>query len=435
MNFRQSFTRSRSAMFLASLYLHLPIFSYLAMKNGHSQWLAWGGSLFILSVPTAVYLMKNASALLPNLLAVALMSFSGMLIHLGNGMIEMHFHVFVSLAFCLSFGMMAPILTAAATIAIHHIAFFLWLPKSVFNYDASFGIVLLHATFVVLETVPLVLIARRYGAFISLQDTTIAQLTTISGKNFEGCTVIGDTGKKLDASASEVSQGLENSLRMLQELVAQVQTNTRSAQEAESLSTTSKQVATDGSKHIMELINSIKSISSSAAEITNIVTVIEDIAFQTNLLALNASVEAARAGEHGRGFGVVAEAVRTLAQRCATSAKDISGLVKGNVETIHAGEKSADLSSKSLNEILSSIHRVQALNMEIATSSVAQGRELENVTKTITSVEQLTAQNTDYAQNLATSSDELLSDAQVLTELVGSMKDTGSATRRPLAAA
>ncbi|WP_413294522.1 methyl-accepting chemotaxis protein [Bdellovibrio sp. HCB185ZH] len=430
MNFRQSFTRSRSWMFLISLYLHLPVFSYLAATNGHSQWLAWGGSLFILSVPTALYFMGNASALLPNLLAMTIMCFSGMLIHLGNGMIEMHFHVFVALAFCLSFGMLSAILTAAATIAIHHLAFFMWLPKSVFNYDAGFGIVLLHATFVILEAIPLMLIARRYGAFISLQDTTIAQLTQISGKNFEGCTTIEDTGKKLDESAGSVSRGLENSLKMLQDLTSQVTLNTTSAKEAESLSTASREVATDGAKHIMELIDSIKKISASANEINNIVTVIEDIAFQTNLLALNASVEAARAGEHGRGFGVVAEAVRTLAQRCSSSAKDISALVKGNVDTIKAGEKSADLSNKSLSEILSSIERVQTLNKEIATSSVAQGQELSNVTQTIHSVESLTAQNTDYAHNLNETSAQLLSDAQTLTELVSSMKDSSGLTRK-----
>jgi methyl-accepting chemotaxis protein len=257
-----------------------------------------------------------------------------------------------------------------------------------------------------------------------LQDTTIAQLTNISGKNFEGCTTIEDTGKKLDESAGSVSRGLENSLRMLQDLTSQVTLNTTSAKEAESLSTTSREVATDGAKHIRELIDSIKKISSSANEINNIVTVIEDIAFQTNLLALNASVEAARAGEHGRGFGVVAEAVRTLAQRCSSSAKDISTLVKGNVDTIKAGEKSADLSNKSLSEILSSIERVQVLNKEIATSSVAQGQELGNVTQTIHSVEALTAQNTGYAHNLNETSAQLLSDAQILTELVSSMKDS-----------
>lgn len=424
MNFRQSFTRSRSAIFLISLFAHLPVFSYLAATHGHSQWIAWGVGLFILSAPTVAFLMGVTSALLPNLLAVAIMSFSGLLIHLANGMIEMHFHVFVSLAFCLSFGMMSPILTAAATIALHHIGFFLWFPKSVFSYDAGFGIVLLHAVFVVLETIPLMLIAKRYGVFIDLQDTTIAQLTQISGQNYEGCTIIGETGKKLDSSTQQVSAELENSLQRLTDLLQVVNNNSRSAQEAEALSTTSKQVAGEGSKHIMDLIDTIKKISASANEINNIVTVIEDIAFQTNLLALNASVEAARAGEHGRGFGVVAEAVRTLAQRCANSAKDISGLVKGNVEIIRAGEKSADESSQSLKEILTAINRVQTLNSEISTSSASQSLELEQVTKTISKVDGLTSQNTDYARDLTTTSSQLLNDAQTLTELVSSMKDS-----------
>ncbi|WP_413575603.1 methyl-accepting chemotaxis protein [Bdellovibrio sp. HCB290] len=379
--------------------------------------------LFILSAPTVAYLLGVSSALLPNLLAFSLMSFSGLLIHLGNGMIEMHFHVFVSLAFCLSFGLLTPILTAAATIAVHHVAFFLWFPKSVFNYDAGFGIVLLHAAFVVLETVPLMMIAKRYSVFINMQDTTIAQLTEISGQNFEGCTVIEDTGKKLNESSQKVSSELEESLQKLNELLSLVTNNSRSAQEAESLSTASKKVASDGSKHIIDLIETIKKISTSANEISNIVTIIEDIAFQTNLLALNASVEAARAGEHGRGFGVVAEAVRTLAQRCATSAKDISALVKGNVEIIRSGEQSADLSGKSLSEILTAVNRVQTLNAEISSSSSAQIKDLEAVTKRIHQVDTLTSQNTNYAQNLNATSNQLLSDAQTLSELVSSIKD------------
>ncbi|WP_413582415.1 methyl-accepting chemotaxis protein [Bdellovibrio sp. HCB288] len=429
MNFRQSFTRSRSRMFLLSLFAHFPIFSYLAHINGHSQWVAWGVGLFILSAPTLVYLLGISSALLPNLLAMALMSFSGLLIHLGNGMIEMHFHVFVSLAVCLSFGMLTPIITAAATIAIHHVAFYLWFPKSVFNYDASFGIVALHATFVVLETIPLLLIAQRYSVFIGMQDTTIAQLTEISSQNIDGCTVIEDTGKKLNDSTMEVSSRLEDSIQKLNELLGVVTTNSRSAVEAESLSTTSKKVASDGSKHIIDLIDTIKKISTSANEINNIVTIIEDIAFQTNLLALNASVEAARAGEHGRGFGVVAEAVRTLAQRCATSAKDISVLVKGNVEIIRNGERSADLSGKSLSEILTAVNRVQTLNAEISSSSSAQIRDLEAVTKTIHQVDELTSQNTTYAQNLNSTSNQLLIDAQTLSGLVSSIKDSSVETK------
>ncbi|WP_413585120.1 methyl-accepting chemotaxis protein [Bdellovibrio sp. HCB274] len=429
MNFRQSFTRSRSKIFLLSLFAHFPVFSYLAYTNGHSQWMAWGMGMFILSGPTIAYLLGVSSALLPNLLAFSLMSFSGLLIHLGNGMIEMHFHVFVSLAFCLSFGLLTPIFTAAATIAVHHVAFFLWFPKSVFNYDAGFGIVLLHAAFVVLETVPLMMIAKRYSVFINMQDTTIAQLTEISGQNFEGCTVIEDTGRKLNESSQKVSSELEESLQKLSELLTLVTNNSRSAQEAESLSTTSKKVASDGSKHIMDLIETIKKVSTSANEINNIVTIIEDIAFQTNLLALNASVEAARAGEHGRGFGVVADAVRTLAQRCATSAKDISALVKGNVEIIRSGEQSADLSGKSLSEILTAVNRVQTLNSEISSSSSSQIKDLEAVTKRIHHVESLTSQNTDYAQNLNTTSNQLLSDAQTLSELVSSIKDESVATK------
>lgn len=429
MTFRQSFTYGRSKIFLISLYLHLPIFSYLAAQNGHSQWLAWGGGLFILSAPTLMYLMRAPATLLANILAVALMSFSGMLIHLGNGQIELHFHVFVSLAFCLSFGMMTPILTAAATIAIHHVAFFLWFPKSVFNYDAGFGIVLLHATFVILEAVPLIFIAKRYGHFIGLQDTTIAQLTRISGQNLEGCGVIGETGRSLNNATAKTKEDLETAMAMLQGLLDQVQSNSQSAKKAESLSTTSKDEATQGATHILNLIEAIKKISASAGQISNIVDVIEDIAFQTNLLALNAAVEAARAGEQGKGFGVVAEAVRSLAQRCSSSAKDIAVLVNGNIELIENGEKSADLSNQVLTAILKSLQQVQTLNSEISQSSASQSHELQGIAKLIGAVDSAASENTQYASRLSSTSNSLLEDAELLNSLVGSMKDSSKALK------
>jgi hypothetical protein len=424
MTFRQSFNRSRSKFFLAALYLHLPLFSYMAAHNGHSQWIAWGLGLIILSGPTVAYFFGMSSALLPNMLAVAIMSFSGLIIHLGNGMIEMHFHVFVALAMCLSFGLMTPVLTAAATIAVHHIAFFLWFPHSVFNYDAGFPIVLLHATFVVVEAAPLLYIAKRYGYFIDLQDTTISKLTLISNQNLEGCAVIENAGKNLNTTTATTKENLDAALEKLNVLSDHVQRNNHAAEEARGLSNKSKDEATEGAKHILDLIESIKKISASADKIGSIVDVIEDIAFQTNLLALNAAVEAARAGEQGRGFGVVAEAVRSLAQRCSASAKDISTLVNGNVSLIEGGEKSADRSNQVLTAILQSLGSVQTLNNEIAQSSSTQAQELQSISVTIKTLDDLTTQNTQFAQSLSDTSEGLLDDAETLNKLVVSMKDS-----------
>ncbi|WII71094.1 methyl-accepting chemotaxis protein [Bdellovibrio sp. 22V] len=426
MNFRQKFNRSRSLAFLIAMYLHLPIFAFLAHYNGHSQWIALGLGLFILSGPTVMYLSKVTSLLLPCMLAATCMSFSGLLIHLGNGMIEMHFHVFVSLAVLMLFGAVSPILVATVVIALHHLLFFFFLPRSVFNYDASLGIVILHAAFVLIEAGPVMLIARRYGGFIELQDTTVKKLDEISSQNFESCTIIDETGKNIFDSAHRANSQVVESLQALNALLEQVQKNTENSMTAQSLSSASKVSVTEGASHIENLFNTTKLLAQSSKKITEIVDLIEDIAFQTNLLALNAAVEAARAGEHGRGFGVVAEAVRTLAQRCSTSAKDISALVNQNVSMIKDSENYAAKSKEILSQTLESIDKLNNLNSEIAQASEIQSHEMKTIQNTMNLLDEVSKTNQNYAENLNGTSVSLLEDAKKLSTLVNSMQQATS---------
>lgn len=423
MNFRQRFNRSRSLAFLIAMYLHLPIFAFLAYRNNHSQSVALGLGLLILSGPTLVFLMKTSSNLLPNMLAATVMCFSGLLIHLGNGMIEMHFHVFVGLAVLMLFGLMGPILTATVVIALHHLLFFFLFPRSVFNYDASLGIVILHAAFVLIEAGPVMMIARKYGQFIELQDTTVKKLDEISTQNFQSCSSIDQTGKDLYSSATRANQQVMESLEALNQLLQQVHRNMENSQSAQELSKSSKENVESGALHIESLVKAIQNLAQSSTKITEIVDLIEDIAFQTNLLALNAAVEAARAGEHGRGFGVVAEAVRTLAQRCSSSAKDIASLVQKNVSMIKESESHAVKSKEVLHSTIRSIQKLNTLNSEIAQASEIQSREMQTIQGTMSVLDEVSKTNQNYAENLNGTSCSLLEDAKILSGLVTSMQE------------
>ncbi|HWU44801.1 MAG TPA: methyl-accepting chemotaxis protein, partial [Bdellovibrio sp.] len=170
------------------------------------------------------------------------------------------------------------------------------------------------------------------------------RLTGASSQVSSAVEQLNEAGTSLSQSSTEAAASLEETVAALEELTSMVQMNSDNAKQAASLSISSREAAEKGESEIKTLIGSMTEISQSSKKIEEIISVIDDIAFQTNLLALNAAVEAARAGEQGKGFAVVAEAVRALAQRSASSAKDISSLIKDSVSQIDRGSKIADQS-------------------------------------------------------------------------------------------
>ena len=228
--------------------------------------------------------------------------------------------------------------------------------------------------------------------------------------------------QQLANSSTEAAASLEETVASIEELSSMVRVNSTNAEQASSLSRKSEETALKGNQEISQLISAMSDINSSSKKIREITNVIDDIAFQTNLLALNAAVEAARAGEQGKGFSVVAEAVRSLAQRSAQAAKEISGLITDSVEKVEKGAEIADRSGESLKEIVQSVKVVSTLNAEISTASTEQSTGIAQISTSMNQLDQATQVNAASAEEAAASSEMLLKQARNLSDQVQNLK-------------
>jgi hypothetical protein len=226
-------------------------------------------------------------------------------------------------------------------------------------------------------------------------------------------------------SAHSCAELVDSSVHKLESLSEMVKLNVDHAKEAAALSSATTQSAEKGESEMLGLTKAMGEISASSKKIEEIINVIDDIAFQTNLLALNAAVEAARAGDQGKGFSVVAEAVRSLAQRSALAAKDITHLIKDSVIKIERGAKLAQSSGESLKEILTSVKKVTDINTEISTASSEQSSGIQEIHKSMNELHKHTLQASTSSgglqltiENILSQSSEMDSYALVLMEAV-----------------
>jgi methyl-accepting chemotaxis protein len=165
-------------------------------------------------------------------------------------------------------------------------------------------------------------------------------------------------------------------------------------------------------------------ISASAKKITDIVSVIDSIAFQTNILALNAAVEAARAGEQGRGFAVVASEVRSLAQRSAQAAKEIKDLIGNSVEKVTTGTELVEQAGDTIQALVIDVKRVSELMASIAEASAEQARGVQQVNKTVTEMDKVVQQNASAVQESASAAEGMRQQAESLVKAVGAFRLT-----------
>ena len=182
------------------------------------------------------------------------------------------------------------------------------------------------------------------------------------------------------------------------------------------MATSASQVAQRGGNVVERVVSTMHEIAESSGKVTQIITVIEGIAFQTNILALNAAVEAARAGEQGRGFAVVAGEVRTLAQRSANAAKEIKNLISESVERINVGSKLVDEAGTTMMEVVNAVKGVNSLMAEITLASSEQHTGIDQVNKAVVNMDEATQQNAALVEQSAAAADSLKQQAHILLE-------------------
>ena len=253
-------------------------------------------------------------------------------------------------------------------------------------------------------------------------DEVTTNLTDASSKTTIVSHGLLTASQQLSANVSIGADSFEEIVAALEQVASMVRMNADHAKQAAALSQSSYQSAENGELEIKNLIISINELSKSSLEIQEITSVIDDIAFQTNLLALNAAVEAARAGEMGAGFAVVADAVRSLAQRSATAANDITKLIKHSVVKTQKDAKAANESGLILKEIVESVKKVAALNDEIASASADQSSGLSQISIAMNQLDETTQTNAASASQSAKSSEEMSEQAAVLQEMVLALK-------------
>jgi len=406
---------ARVGLFL--LLLHIPAMAGVAWFFGQSILFALLVSIGISVGPVVLHILK-AYRLEPAAMGIASMAYSALLIHLGGGLIEFHFHIFACIGVLALTGSWLAILAAAVTIALHHVLFYIYLPASVFNYDASIWIVALHAFFVVFESVPMAFIARYLGRLAGVIGSLGAPLTSVSqhlrqaaSQMREISTVQAENSARQAAATQETDQAAHQVQQLTEEVGQRVGRVDGAMRTTHALTQT-------GTARMDEMRQAMEEVQVSNQEISKIVEALQEVAFQTNILALNAAVEAARAGEAGAGFAVVAEEVRALAQRAAKSASETEGLIRTAQQNTQRGVQLAQLADTELKKIATEVAEARTESEQMAQMARNQTRLIHSVTDSMNEIDRASQTNAANAQEAASSSEELRSQAHDLQQLV-----------------
>ncbi len=229
---------------------------------------------------------------------------------------------------------------------------------------------------------------------------------------------VNSSSQGLAQTASEQAASLEETAASSQELASQTRKNRESSQAAaEHVESSDAQVA-GANKTLEQMVGSMQEIIGSSGKISKIIKVIDEIAFQTNILALNAAVEAARAGSAGMGFAVVADEVRNLAQRCAEAAGDTAALIEESITTSNGGKEKLAQVVEAIHSITASSAKVKQLVGDVDQGSRDQSRSIEQISAAIRQMEQVTQSTAANAEECASASMDMNSQAEAMTEIV-----------------
>ncbi len=259
----------------------------------------------------------------------------------------------------------------------------------------------------------------------SMQDN-LTQVVTNVRNGSEGVATasaeIAQGNQDLSARTEQQASALEKTASSMSELSSTVKQNADSARQANQLAMNASTVAIKGGEVVSQVVQTMKGINESSRKISDIISVIDGIAFQTNILALNAAVEAARAGEQGRGFAVVASEVRSLAGRSAEAAKEIKQLINASVERVEHGSALVDQAGVTMTEVVTSIQRVTDIMGEISAASNEQSVGVAQVGEALAQMDQATQKNAALVEQMAAAASSLKSQAHDLVGTVAVFK-------------
>ena len=234
----------------------------------------------------------------------------------------------------------------------------------------------------------------------------------------------------LSSRTEEQAASLEETAASMEELASTVKQNADNARQANQLAASASEIALRGGAAVSAVVGTMQDISASSHRISDIVSVIDGIAFQTNILALNAAVEAARAGEQGKGFAVVAGEVRALAQRSAQAAREVKDLIEDSVGKVGAGARQVEDAGATMREIVTAVQHVTDIMGEIAAASHEQASGIDQVNRAVAQMDEVTQQNAALVEEAAAAAGSMQDQAGALVRAVGVFRLAEDAGRR-----
>ena len=423
------------------------------------------GALVFSGLGLAAYVLARGMVVSRMVLTFSQVALVALHIQLAHGELEYHFGVFVTLALLLVYLDWRPIVFGAALFAVHHVMFDR-LQAAGFGFYCltapDFWRVMLHAAYVVIQTSLEVVLAigmsrtaqeglelmrmvkavdqadgisldgseheaksngaKALKSALSRMQAVVMSVQASAGQIEVASREIASGNNDLSSRTEQAASNLEETAASMEQINSTVRQSADSALQASQMAVANAEVAARGGEVVGRVVTTMEEINKASAKISDIIGVIDGIAFQTNILALNAAVEAARAGEQGRGFAVVASEVRNLAQRSAEAAKEIKGLIGNSVERVEAGTRLVAEAGTTIDDVVINAQRVADIIGEITSAAGEQSDGINQVNVAVTQLDQMTQQNAALVEESSAAAESLKDHAQQLALAIQAFK-------------